>query len=148
MTSLFHFRLVPESNTQSFGNSNESFLLFARSLCYQFPAVYKEDGLSLVISPLLALIQDQVQALNDKQIIARTLNSTISQQEKKLVLGDLMQKQPTTRLLYITPELAATQSFLSIIKRVHQRKLINYLIIDEGISIRLRISIVSCTAFF
>jgi len=79
-------------------------------LCYQFPAVYKEDGLSLVISPLLALIQDQVTALNDKQIVARTLNSTLSQQEKKIVLGDLMQRQPTTRLLYITPELAATQS--------------------------------------
>ncbi|CAF3835447.1 unnamed protein product [Rotaria sordida] len=103
-----------------------------KSLCYQFPAVYKEDGLSLVISPLLALIQDQVKALNDKQIVARTLNSTLSQQEKKIVLGDLMQRQPTTRLLYITPELAATQSFLSIIKRVHQRKLINYLIIDEA----------------
>jgi len=101
-------------------------------LCYQFPAVYKEDGLSIVISPLLALIQDQVQALNDKQIIARTLNSTLSQQEKKLVLGDLMHRQPTTRLLYITPELAATQSFLSIIKKVHQRKLVNYLIIDEA----------------
>ena len=83
---------------------------FSRSLCYQFPAVYKEDGLSLVISPLLALIQDQVKALNDKQIVARTLNSTLSQQEKKIVLGDLMQRQPTTRLLYITPELAATQS--------------------------------------
>ncbi len=79
-------------------------------MCYQFPAVYKEDGLSLVISPLLALIQDQVKALNDKQIVARTLNSTLSQQEKKIVLGDLMQRQPTTRLLYITPELAATQS--------------------------------------
>jgi ATP-dependent DNA helicase Q5 len=121
-------------------------------LCYQFPAVYKEDGLSLVISPLLALIQDQVKALNDKQIVARTLNSTLSQQEKKIVLGDLMQRQPTTRLLYITPELAATQSkrnsyskeefhigifegFLSIIKKVHQRKLINYLIIDEGINL-------------
>jgi superfamily II DNA helicase RecQ len=81
-----------------------------RSLCYQFPAVYKEDGLSLVISPLLALIQDQVKALNDKQIVARTINSTLSQQEKKVVLGDLMQRQPTTRLLYITPELASTQS--------------------------------------
>lgn len=119
-------------------------------MCYQFPAVYKDDGLSIVISPLLALIQDQVQSLNEKQIVARTLNSTLSPAEKKIVLGDLMQRQPTTRLLYITPELAATQSqkrnfrrqntkkccflpgFLSIIKKVHERKLINYLIIDEG----------------
>ncbi len=115
----FHFPPVRES-------------MYNRSLCYQFPAVYKEDGLSLVISPLLALIQDQVKSLNDKQIVARTLNSTLSQQEKKVVLGDLMQRPPTTRLLYITPELASTQSFLSIIKKVHQRKLVNYLIIDEG----------------
>ena len=79
-------------------------------MCYQFPAVYKDDGLSIVISPLLALIQDQVQALTDKNIVARTLNSTLSQAEKKIVLGDLMLRQPTTRLLYITPELAATQS--------------------------------------
>lgn len=91
---------------------------FSRSLCYQFPAVYKEEGLSLVISPLLALIQDQVQALNEKQIVARTLNSTLSQQEKKIVLGDLMQRQPTTRLLYITPELAATQSKNTLLRKL------------------------------
>ena len=106
----FRFRPVPESksNDSRVNVIDTAFLL--RSLCYQFPAVYKEDGLSIVISPLLALIQDQVKALNDKHIVARTLNSTLSQPEKKLVLGDLMQRQPTTRLLYITPELAATQS--------------------------------------
>lgn len=94
--------------------------------------MYKDDGLSIVISPLLALIHDQVKALNEKKIVARTLNSTLTPEEKKIVLGDLMQRQPSTRLLYITPELAATQSFLSIIKKVHERKLINYLIIDEA----------------
>lgn len=93
------------------------FIFNIRSLCYQFPAVYKEDGLSLVISPLLALIQDQVKSLNDRNIVARTLNSTLSQQEKKIVLGDLMQRQPTTRLLYITPELASTQSKRKKLKR-------------------------------
>lgn len=71
--------------------------------------MYKDDGLSIVISPLLALIHDQVKALNEKRIVARTLNSTLTPEEKKIVLGDLMQRQPTTRLLYITPELAATQ---------------------------------------
>lgn len=71
--------------------------------------MYKDDGLSIVISPLLALIHDQVKALNEKKIVARTLNSTLTPEEKKIVLGDLMQRQPTTRLLYITPELAATQ---------------------------------------
>lgn len=150
----FRFRPVPESKSNDSRVNTTDTTFLRRSLCYQFPAVYKEDGLSIVISPLLALIQDQVKALNDKHIVARTLNSTLSQPEKKLVLGDLMQRQPTTRLLYITPELAATQSqcqlwssvrhrpvkiyflgFLSIIKKVHERKLINYLIIDEGASI-------------
>ena len=63
------------------------------------------NGVSIVISPLIALIFDQVEQLKAKGINAESLNSKISAKLKKSILTDLNSEKPSLKLLYITPEL-------------------------------------------
>ncbi len=70
-----------------------------KSICFQLPAILNE-GLTLVISPLLALMEDQVRDLRSRNLPAACLHSNLSQIERREVLRNL----PNTRLLYISPE--------------------------------------------
>ena len=70
-----------------------------KSICFQLPAILNE-GLTLVISPLLALMEDQVRDLRVRNLPAAALHSNLSQMERREVFKNL----PNTRLLYISPE--------------------------------------------
>jgi len=70
-----------------------------KSICFQLPAILNE-GLTLVISPLLALMEDQVRDLRTRNLPAAALHSNLSQMERRETLKNLS----TTRLLYISPE--------------------------------------------
>ena len=94
-----------------------------KSLTYQLPAVM-QTGLTLVISPLIALMKDQVDALKAKKISAAMLNSSQTPEEQTLILENL----DNLSMLYLAPERLRTLSLLKILKQIQ----ITRLVIDEA----------------
>lgn len=84
-----------------------------KSVCYQVPALVL-DGLTLVISPLIALMQDQVQGLKANGVSAAFLNSTLTQSEQESVIWKI--KLGELKLLYISPERLFSGNFLDWLK--------------------------------
>jgi ATP-dependent DNA helicase RecQ len=96
-----------------------------KSLCYQIPALLL-DGLTLVISPLIALMQDQVAALQKRNIDAVFINSSLTKAERLQRYAEL--REGRYRILYVTPERFRNQDFIEIIKTRH----IPLLAVDEA----------------
>lgn len=83
-----------------------------KSLCFQLPALLQE-GITIVVSPLISLMKDQVDALLSNGISAALINSSLSQEE----IADVIQKAKsgTIKILYITPERLALPQFEAIL---------------------------------
>lgn len=87
-----------------------------KSLCYQIPAIVR-NGVGIVISPLIALMQDQVTALHQLGVKAAFLNSTLSMDEVRLVEHQLQQGE--LDLLYIAPERLTSSWTQSLFQRIN-----------------------------
>jgi len=96
-----------------------------KSMCYQLPALMM-DGLTVVISPLIALMKDQLDFLIAKGVPAARLDSTLTKEENFQLFDDL--RAGTLKLLYISPERLGNERFLQTIKRQQ----ISMLAIDEA----------------
>ncbi len=104
-----------------------------KSLCYQVPAIARHRaglGVTLVVSPLIALMHDQVGALDEAGVKSAFLNSTLEGDEARRVERDLM--AGTLVLLYAAPERILTPRFLAMLDSLHERGLLSLIAIDEA----------------
>ncbi len=85
-----------------------------KSLCYQIPAMVRQ-GTGIVVSPLIALMQDQVDALREAGVAAAYLNSSIAADEQREVERQLLAGE--LNLLYVAPERLLTGRFLNLLER-------------------------------
>ncbi|WP_257387006.1 DNA helicase RecQ [Tahibacter caeni] len=86
-----------------------------KSLCYQVPALLR-DGTAIVVSPLIALMQDQVDALTQLGVAAAYLNSSLSPQQQREVEQRLLRRE--LKLLYVAPERLLGERTLELLERV------------------------------
>lgn len=98
---------------------------FGKSLCYQFPATQFE-GTTIIFSPLIALMRDQVRGLNEKGISARFINSEQSPEENTETIEEAINGK--VKILYIAPERQENQEWLEATRRMK----ISMVVIDEA----------------
>jgi len=104
-----------------------------KSLCYQIPAIARQNagqGLTVVVSPLIALMHDQVGALHEAGVSAAFLNSTLSPQESLAIEQQLLRGEIT--LLYAAPERINTARFLAQMDALYQHGKLSLFAIDEA----------------
>src|SRR3972149_1183754 len=86
-----------------------------KSLCYQLPALLL-DGVTLVVSPLIALMKDQIDFLVSKGVAAARLDSSVGLEDGRQIYRDLHNGK--LKLLYVAPERLANERFLQTLKRL------------------------------
>ncbi len=104
-----------------------------KSLCYQIPAIARQRagrGVTVVVSPLIALMHDQVGALHEAGVDAAFLNSTLTSDEAYAIEKRIRRGELT--LLYAAPERVTTQRFLSLMDDLHGVGKLSLFAIDEA----------------
>lgn len=104
---------------------------FGKSLCYQLPALV-DYGITVVISPLLALMHNQVAGLEAAGIKVACLNSSTPYSQRQIVMKDLETGHPETRLLYVTPEYTTFNHFRQLLRSIHNNRELSRIAIDEA----------------
>jgi ATP-dependent DNA helicase RecQ len=96
-----------------------------KSLCFQLPALLQQ-GLAVVLSPLISLMKDQVDSLKDMGIPAEVLNSSLSPEEQRSVVAGI--RKGEVRLLYLSPERLHRPDTLELLKSIP----LSFFVIDEA----------------
>ena len=126
------FKNLQEPIIKNLLEGNDSFVIMptggGKSLCYQLPAIIL-DGTALVISPLIALMKNQVDLIrsnNINQSVAHVLNSTLNKDQVERVKKDV--SQGITKLLFVAPETLSKKETIDFLKKIS----ISFLAIDEA----------------
>jgi len=102
-----------------------------KSLTYQLPAVMF-PGVTVVVSPLIALMKDQVAHLTSLGIKAGFLGSAASKEEKSKIQLDLKCTKPQVKLVFVSPELLASANFVALLDSLHKRGILSFVAVDEA----------------
>jgi len=123
------FRPLQKDIIESILDGKDTFVLMptggGKSLCYQLPAL-KLEGLTLVISPLISLMKDQVDSLKANGIPAEFINSSLSFNEIKKTQKEILNGK--VKILYVTPERLSSERFKSFLKKVK----VSMIAVDEA----------------
>lgn len=125
------FRSPQGEIVQSLLSGNDTLVIMptggGKSICFQLPALFNQ-GLTLVISPLVALMEDQVQDLRQRHLPAALLHNEVSKQQRQQTLQAIQRQQ--LRLLYLSPETLLSPAVWECLCLPHV--VINGLILDEA----------------
>ena len=145
MKERFHLRGFRPNQLEAINatlSGKDAFVLMptggGKSLCYQLPSIIqsgKTRGVTVVISPLLSLMQDQVDHLQKLKIQALFINSEVSMEHRRLVMTSLRDPhvEKYIQLLYITPEMInKSQALINAFRDLHQRNRLARFVIDEA----------------
>ena len=123
------FRKGQESIINSILNGNDTLAIMptggGKSICYQIPSVLF-DGITIVVSPLISLMKDQVDSINSIGINAAYINSTLSNTEYEIIKDKVLNN--TIKILYVAPERLLSQDFIMMISSLK----VSFLAIDEA----------------
>lgn len=127
------FRGAQQAIVEHVSNGGDALVLMptggGKSLCYQIPALMR-GGVGIVVSPLIALMQDQVDALKQLGVSAAFLNSSLDADAAREVWRQLLRGE--LKLLYVAPERLMTEGFLELLDRLRQESKIALFAIDEA----------------
>lgn len=145
MRERFHLRGFRPNQLEAINatlSGKDTFVLMptggGKSLCYQLPSIVKSGktrGVTVVISPLLSLMQDQVAHLQKLKIQALFINGEVTTAHRKLVMDSLRdpQVEKYIELLYITPEMITkSQALISALRDLYRRGKLARIVIDEA----------------
>jgi len=123
------FRPGQEEVVRHVAGGGDAMVLFptgrGKSLCFQVPALCRE-GVALVVSPLVALMEDQVGALKRREVAAEYLNSSLTPAQTRRIGEDLVAGK--VKLLYVTPERLAMPGFNKLLSRLD----VSLIAVDEA----------------
>ena len=145
MRERFHLRGFRPNQLEAINatlSGKDAFVLMptggGKSLCYQLPSIVnsgKTRGVTIVISPLLSLMQDQVEHLQELKIQALVINSEVSAEHRRLVMDALREAKPEKyiQLLYITPEMISkSTTIVNALQSLQERRKLARIVIDEA----------------
>uniref|UniRef100_A0A3Q2L9X2 ATP-dependent DNA helicase n=1 Tax=Equus caballus TaxID=9796 RepID=A0A3Q2L9X2_HORSE len=129
------FRLLQLETINVTMSGKEVFLVMptggGKSLCYQLPALCS-DGFTLVICPLISLMEDQLMVLEQLGISATMLNASSSKEHVKWVHAEMVNKNSKLKLIYVTPEkISKSRMFMSRLEKAYEAGRFTRIAVDE-----------------
>jgi RecQ family ATP-dependent DNA helicase len=101
-----------------------------KTICYSVPAIVS-GGVTIVISPLLSFMLEQVDYLRSKGLNVCYVNSTVSQIDREVIIHHMLSDVPPYNFLFVTPESATSSELMDVFKKMKSKGTIKYITIDE-----------------